>query len=342
MNFPKPSGQNKAGEDIWVLYNAWQRRGEAARADEAGVDEEALCAVRALGELGRRPEVYAFASVADLAVRTSGAQRPRLVVNLAEGFRGNSGREMHVAALLELLEIPYTGNSAKTLAVAQDKVLTKRLLASAGIPTPGWTVFAGGEAPETGGLAFPLIAKPSREDASLGISPAGVFSSPVELREAARELFAEYRQPILIEEFIDGREINAAILENEGKPFALPFSEILFDGLPAGSPRITSYEAKWNEKSPWYTGTPALCPAPLDGMMSAELEKTALAVFALLEGKDYGRVDFRLDSAGKPWALEYNPNPDISPGGGFARSLAAGGFSPADFMRILLRNNHYA
>jgi D-alanine-D-alanine ligase len=342
MNFPKPLEQNKKDADIWVLYNAWQRRREAVRADEAGVDEEVRSAVRALGELGISPEVYAFASVADFAVRTSGAQKPRLIVNLAEGFRGNAGREMHVAALLELLELPYTGNPAKTLAVAQDKILTKRLLGSAGLPTPKWTVFAGGEDPDTQGLAFPLIAKPAREDASLGISPQGVFSSPGELHRAVRELFAAYRQPILVEEFICGREINAALLENEGRLFVLPLSEILFDGLPGGAPGIISYEAKWNEKSPWYARTPARCPASLDAGVRAKLEETALAVFTLLEGKDYGRVDFRLDPAGNPWALEYNPNPDISPHGGFVRSLAAGGFSYTDFMRILLRNNRYA
>jgi D-alanine-D-alanine ligase len=168
-----------------------------------------------------------------------------------------------------------------------------------------------------------------------------VFFSCEELGKAVRELFAEYRQPVLVEEFIDGREINAAVLENEGEPFVLPLSEILFDGLPAGSPRITSYEAKWNEKSLWYTGTPAVCPALLEGTARAKLEQIALGVFRLLEGKDYGRVDFRLDAAGNPWVLEYNPNPDISPGGGFARCLAAGGFSFADFMRILLRNNRY-
>ena len=336
MSSPKHS-KDKA---LWVIYNAWKVG--SAGVDEAAVEDEAAITARALEELGCTPEMYAIASVADFAVRINGAGRPRLVLNLAEGFRGDTGKEGLVAALFELLDLPYTGNSAKTLTLAQDKILTKRLLAQAGIPTPGWAVFSGAEDPVLDELAFPLIAKPSREDASLGISSRGVFSSAAEVQKTCRELFATYKQPILIEEFIDGREINAAILENAGRPRVLPLSEILFDGIPPGVPRITSYEAKWNKESVLYTKTPAQCPAAVEPSLRARIEEIACAVFHLLEGKDYGRVDFRVDASGKPWVLEYNPNPDISQDGGFARSLAADGLSFAGFIRILLQNNGYA
>ncbi|MDR3200080.1 MAG: ATP-grasp domain-containing protein [Spirochaetales bacterium] len=335
MNFPKHSGQNR----IWIVYNAW-RRTLPCRA-EAAIEDEVCPVERALEELGHSPRVYAISSVLDFAVRMDGEEKPELIFNLAEGFRGAADREMNVAALFELLDLPYTGNPAKTLALAQDKILTKRLFASAGIPTPAWTVYDGQGTPEAAGLAFPLIAKPSREDASMGICAGGVFDTDEKLEKAVRDMFETYRQPILIEEFIDGREINSAILESEGAARTLPLSEILFDGLPAGSPRITGYEAKWNEDSVFYTGTPAVCPANVETLLREKIENLSLAVFSLLGGKDYGRVDFRVDPSGNPYVLEYNPNPDISPEGGFARALAAEDFAFRDFVRILLRNNGF-
>jgi D-alanine-D-alanine ligase len=349
MNFQKPSAPiNKRGKGIWIVYNAWLRGGQernakdsGGRIAEAAVEDEVCLVAEALEELGFCPEIYALSSILDMVVRMGGGKKPQLIFNLAEGFRSAASREMNVAALFELLDIPYTGNSAKTLAAAQDKILTKRLLVSAGIPTPRWAVFEGGEFPGVEELSRPLIVKPACEDASLGIEAEGVFSELSGMREAAHKLFETYRQPVLIEEFIDGREIGAALLENEGKAAVLPLSEILFDALPEGSPGIISYEAKWHEDSVWYRGTPPVCPAAVDAGLKARIEESAAEVFALLGGKDYGRVDFRVDRAGNPFVLEYNPNPDISPTSGFVRSLRAAGLEFRDFLRILLRNNHY-
>ncbi|MDR1316025.1 MAG: hypothetical protein LBK13_04045 [Spirochaetales bacterium] len=352
MSSQKQSGltnrRKRRKKEIWLIYNACPGGGQKEsgreadeRISEAAVEDELRPAAAALEELGFSPEIYALSSILDIAVRISGAEKPKLIVNLAEGFRGMSSKEMNVAALFELLDIPYTGNSAKTLAVAQDKILTKRLLVSAGIPTPRWTVFAGGEFPDTRDFSYPLIAKPSREDASLGIYSDGVFSDSAGIQKAALDLVKRYRQPVLIEEFIEGREITAALLENGQETAVLPLSEILFDSLPEGSPRIAGYEAKWHGGSLWDRGTPVVCPAAVEEGLKLRIEKTAMEVFALLWGKDYGRVDFRVDPAGNPFVLEYNPNPDISLEGGFVRALRATGLEFRDFINILLRNNHY-
>ncbi len=329
---------------LWIVYNAWLRNtldmGDPDWISESAVESQVAAVSEALNGLGSPPEIYPLSSVLDAAVRLAGRRdKPRLIFNLAEGFKGNSAWEMNVAALFELLEIPYTGNSARTLAIAQDKAVTKRLLVSENIPTPAWRLYDGRRMPDLSGLEFPLIAKPSREDASLGIGPDGVFSSAENLPDALAGLHRKYRQPILIESFIDGREIGASILEEEGEARVLPLSEISFAGLSPDKPRITSYDAKWSPDSPEYRGTPTICPADLEPPLRERIEALALATFRLLGGKDYGRIDFRLDPSGKPYILEYNPNPDISPDGGFARSLAASGRSYRDFIRTLLANN---
>lgn len=328
---------------LWIVYNAWRRENpDSSDSDwisESAVEDEVARVADTLKALGLRPVIYPLSSVLDAVVRMAGTDKPGLIFNLAEGFRGNAALEMNVAALFEILGIPYTGNSARTLAAAQDKILAKRLFSSAGIPTPPWSIYDGVNFPDLEELAFPLIVKPSREDASLGICKDGVFTGPNALKKALARLYGKYRQPILIENFIDGREINAAILETGGVPRVLPLSEISFEGIPKGDPKITSYEAKWHSGSVHFIGTPTICPALIDPGEASKIGKLALRVFTLMGGKDYGRVDFRLDAAGNPQVLEYNPNPDISPSGGFARSLEASGTGYRDFILALMRNN---
>ncbi|MDY0111245.1 MAG: hypothetical protein RBT60_15060, partial [Candidatus Krumholzibacteria bacterium] len=191
---------------LWIVYNAWLRNtfvsGDTDWLSESAVEAEVASVADTLKGLGSVPEIYPLSSVLDAAVRLAGRpDKPKLIFNLAEGFRGSAAREMNVAALFELLEIPYTGNSARTLAFAQDKAATKRLLASENLPTPPWRLYTGREMPDVSALAFPLIAKPSREDASLGIGADGVFSSVGDLESALVRLYEKYRQPILVESF---------------------------------------------------------------------------------------------------------------------------------------------
>ena len=324
---------------MWVLYNAWRK--DKALVDEAAVEDEKNYVIRTLNDMGYESQVYALESVAGLTAEINSKGKPRLILNLAEAYCGDAGKEAHVAALLELLDLPYTGNSSKTLTLAQDKILTKRLLSQAGIPTPPWTVFDGDSFPQTEGLAYPLIAKPSREDASLGISSKNVCSRPQELKAIAEKLFTTFRQPILIEKYIEGRELNASILQKGSSPTVLPLSEILFDSLPKDQARLVGYDAKWNQSSIEYRGTPAECPAQVEPTLQARIIEISRGVFTLLEGKDYGRVDFRIDRSGNPWVLEYNPNPDISPGAGFVLALNAGQIGFPGFLKILLENNGY-
>ncbi len=248
---------------------------------------------------------------------------PDLIFNFVESVEGNTDLESYIAGLFDLLEIPYTGNGPISLGNCLVKSRTKQILEAHGIRTPKHTIAHVGQFPKKKNFAlkFPLILKLAREDASIGISEFSVVNDFDSMNERLKYLFESFNQEVLIEEYIDGRELNVAILGNE----VLPISEIRFDGLPEEFPKIVTYEAKWSPESVYYKNTVPRCPAPLDEKLKEKIEKMALEAFEALECRDYVRVDIRLNSRNVPYVIEVNPNPDISPDTGFVRSAAAAG-----------------
>lgn len=249
-----------------------------------------------------------------------------VVFNLCEGFEGNVKAEAWIPAYLDLLGIPYTGSGCSVLANCLDKWRTKDLLTANGLPTPGYQLFRYQNTKLSSSLRFPLIAKPSGEDASVGIGPSSVVYCKADLYSLVDELLIKYKQPVLVEEYIDGRELNIAVLGNRPRRRVLPVSEITFD-LPAGHPRIVTYEAKWVAESQAYKGTRGVCPAKLPDLVLDHIEHLAVEAVNVMGCRDYSRVDIRLDGD-EPWIIEVNPNPDIGPGSGFQRSAKAAGMTP--------------
>ncbi len=299
---------------------------------EAAVKDEAEAVYRATLELGHEAAYLAVQDV-DGTLQNIREYQPQLIFNLCEGFQGLARYEMYVAGLWELLHIPYTGNAPGTLGLAQDKVLAKSLFEVNGIPTPDYQVYA--ETPNETHLHYPLIAKPAREDASLGITQRSIVKNFQDLKTVVDELLNKYRQPILVEQFISGREFNISMLGND-PPQTLPISEIVFHDLGEGLSHITSYEAKWLPDHPLYQKTPSVCPAEIDEDLSDRLHEIARRVYAVLRGRDYGRIDTRVDEHGRIYVLEYNPNPDISPDAGFAKALRAAGIEFVEFVKVLI------
>jgi D-alanine-D-alanine ligase len=252
------------------------------------------------------------------------ASRADLLFNLCEEFRGQTRLEMHIAALLELLDIPFTGSPALVLGFSQDKGKTKSILSYHGIPTPAYDVVNPGEDGSVGSLRFPLIVKPLWEDGSLGISNDALVQDPPSLIQQTRKLHRIHRQPALVEEYIEGRELNVSILGNE-EVQVLPISEIDFSTMPPGIPKICGYEAKWVESSEEFTHTVPLCPAPLSPEVEERVKMVSLESYRLIGCRDYARVDIRLNPDGVPYVLEVNANPDISPDAGMSRSAKAAG-----------------
>jgi D-alanine-D-alanine ligase len=323
---------------VALLYNLFERLQKGEEKDILAEDvivEDIGAAEEAVRALGHQCFVMAIRDEILTVIHWLKETRPDVVFNLCESVYGNTCWEMNIPALLDLFRIPYTGSSPLTLGLCQDKGKVKDILLSQGILTPRYKIFDRG-ADHLKGDVFPIIVKPLHEDGSLGISGGSVVFDDEALRRQIRYVIEMYHQPALVEEFIDGRELNAGLLETNGKVEALPISEIDYSEFPEGVPRICGYEAKWVTESSEYQKSKPICPAPLEGVIKKRVEQIAVKVFKLFGCRDYARVDFRLDRNGEIYVLEVNPNPDISPGSGMNRAIKAQGMTNTEFIGGLL------
>jgi len=233
-----------------------------------------------------------------------------IAFNICEGHRGDS-RESQVPAILEMLGIPYTGSKVLSLALTLDKPMAKRILAFHGLPTPAFQVFDDpGEALDRS-LTYPLFVKPTREGTGMGINGNSVVRNERELRRQLRRLIDTYKQPALVEEFIEGREITVGVLGNS-RLHVLPPLEIELSRCPPEERGIYTARIKSElPELPFY-----ICPTALTETQEDELQGLAAAAFRALNCLDVARVDFKLDAsrAEKPYILEVNPLPGLSPG----------------------------
>lgn len=264
-------------------------------------------------------------------IQTLRQLNPKFTFNLCESIFGRSLWESTIPTLLDLLKIPYTGSDGQTLALALNKAKSKELLRAHGIPVPNFTVYhdEGDDLPPN--LRFPLIVKPLQEDGSIGINPDSVVNNFNQLKRQISRLFAQNFRPVIVEEYIEGRELNVGILGNE-KFQILPISEINFNNLPHNHPNILSYNSKWKVNSPEYRGTKPTIPAKLDKDLRDKIEAVALKAYTLLNCQDYARIDLRLSADDIPYIIEVNPNPDISPGAGIVKAAKKAGLSYEEFI----------
>jgi len=315
---------------IYESYDGRRVKSESSSSidlSEVGVLEEYEEIKEALTQKGFQTETFNLLDNIDELCSRLGSGNYDVIFNLVESVGGESIKEMFVAGIYELYNVPYTGCSAVTLGLCLNKHRAKLIMKGAGFNVPRWRLYLNpltiifDSKPE-----FPLIVKPSQEDASVGISEQSVVNDEKELKDQLEFLYHTLKQPIIVEEYIEGREINSAILGDKYK-IALPLSEISFDTLPDDLPKIVTYDGKWIKDSLYYKNTIPVCPAPLDNEIAEMIKKIALNVSDLFGCRDYCRVDFRLDKNDQPYILEVNPNPDISIDAGFARAAKAYGLS---------------
>ncbi|MDP4200999.1 MAG: ATP-grasp domain-containing protein [Bacteroidota bacterium] len=238
-----------------------------------------------------------------------------IVFNLAEGFVG-AAREAQFPALLEMLDIPYTGSGPLALATALDKARTKEVLSYHGVPVARFVT--SGRAIESirgvlPGSDFPFIVKPISEGSSKGIRNSSFVTSLDAMNREIERIATEYSQPAIIEEFLPGREFTVAVIGNGPNARVLPIVEINFGELPEEANRIYSYEAKWVydvATNPLHIFT---CPADTSDRLRNEIENVVLRTYEVLDCRDWSRIDVRLDARGRVNVIEVNPLPGILP-----------------------------
>lgn len=305
-----------------------------------------------VGALASRGHEVEFLEGNLTLVNTLPKLKPDICFNLCEGHFGDA-REAHVPALLEMMRMPYTGSKVLTLALALDKPMTKRVLCYHGLPTPAFQVFERESEPLDPALAFPLFVKPSREGTGMGISPASIVYEEAQLRSQIRQILERYRQPALVERFVEGREVTLGLVGNLPAPVArrmpadseaprvmrglhfFPPLEVDMSKYPVEEGGIYSNRLKVDLADTFYYQ----CPAPLPQAQVEQLERLTAAVFRVTGCLDVARVDFRLDASqdDAPYILEINPLPGLNPGySDLCIEAAAGGWTYEELINRIL------
>jgi len=309
-------------------------------AQDAGRDEKDVLAQvafvsRGLAEMGHEPIAVAVSPDLEAASRQLADIEPALVFNLTETLCGRGNLIHVVPALLDALGLPYTGAGTEAMFLTSNKVLAKKWLGAAGLPTPPW--FSPSHRCQELPVSGPWLVKSVWEHASIGLDEDSVI--PEATRERLLGRIAQCRDKLggtwLAEAFIDGREFNLSLLADECGPELLPPAEIRFDAYPPGKVRLVGYRSKWEEGSFEFNHTPRSFDFPeADAPLLARLRELAFRCWELFDLRGYARIDFRIDREGNPWILEVNANPCLSPDAGFYAAVLQAGL---DVRKVLAR-----
>ena len=292
----------------------------------ATVEQEYKAVARALRAAGYRARIYNIREDIRRLERVL-RRKPDVVFNLVEHFRDDAELEPHVAGLMDIYGVAYTGAPPFALTLCQRKGLTKQVLLANGVPTPRFHIlWEPDDLPVKHKLHFPLIVKPAREDASTGVGKHSVVRDEEALRALVNTVYEDFDPPYLVEEFIEGRELHVSVLGND-PPEVLPPIEFDFSRLPEGHPPLISYDAKWNPLQEVYHRMDTICPPKLTKRQWNLVEEVALHAFDVTGCRDYARLDIRLAPRNKVYVLEVNPNPDLTEGVSFMESAEVAGCS---------------
>lgn len=310
---------------------------EDANRDEKDVLVQVAFVSQGLAALGHEPVAVPVSLNLEEAARALAALRPVIAFNLVESLSGKGGLIHIVPALLDALKIPYTGAGTEAMMLTSNKILAKKWLGAAGLPTPPW--FSASEMHENLQVAGPWLVKSVWEHASIGLDEDSVIVDVdrekilVEMEKRRSSLGGE----CLAEVFIDGREFNLSLLTGGKGPEVLPPAEIRFDAYPQGKVRVVGYRSKWEEGSFEFNHTPRSFEFPeTDAPLLARLKELALKCWRLFDLRGYARVDFRVNREGRPWILEVNANPCLSPDAGFHATTLQAGLNFTEVLRRII------
>ncbi|MFA4911297.1 MAG: ATP-grasp domain-containing protein [Desulfobacteria bacterium] len=319
---------------IGIAYNEPVLTGHPFSEASLDVLSQVEAVENALGDIGISSVRIPFTKEVGLFVQRVDEEGIEMIFNLCETIDEDPRFAGHPASVMELIGIPFSGSPSIALMLTADKLLTKRLLKAGGIKTPKYRFYDNVTSffPHT--LNYPVIVKPRFQEASIGIDQDSLFTDEDQLRKGLPEFYERFG-PVLVEEYIEGKEFNVSLL---GYPLgrALPVAEIDFSNFPESLYPIVGYRAKWDIESFEYHNTPRRFPEWLPNDLMRKMERVALDCFRICMLRDYGRIDIRIDSKGKIYVLEVNANPCLSPNAGFAAAIDKEGMTYSDFVKDLL------
>lgn len=311
--------------------------------DKNGPVEADLTAVgkiveQTLVERGYKVTFFDFNKI-EKAFRDLSTSDVDIVFNVCERINNSSLLEPHVAAMFDVLQIPYTGSSPFTLSLCIDKIRVKKLLAYHNIPTPRWDYAYSMDDEVRDDLRYPLIIKPANTDNSIGITNDSVVTNKKALKKQMEKIMLEIGRPVIIEEYIEGDEYDVSVLGSEDDDLrVLPLSRSIFDKLPAGYWHIYPFEAKWAQ-DPTYKAKIIVQRPPknVSTKLLSLITEISLDTYNILDCHDYGRVEVRVDEDNNPYILELNPNPSIYKGDSVPAVAELTGMDYGDFLEEVLR-----
>jgi D-alanine-D-alanine ligase len=317
---------------IMVLFNEpTLSAGHPNAASEHEVVQVSQVIAKVLSEAGFEVSRLGVGTNPNTLLHGLKAQQPDAVFNLFEGWPDDGRSEAFAACLLEWQGVPFTGSPSQALCLARNKPLTKYLFQGARLPTPDFLVVERLPLEELP-RRWPVIVKPGLQDASEGIDQGSVVQGSDQLVERVAYLLETYGPPVLVERFIPGREFNVSVIDSSTGLLVLPLCEIVFSAQGSAHRPIVSYDAKWRPDSSDFKATPPHFPKEMDPRLAKELADLARRAFRLVGCRDYARFDFRVSPKGKPYVIEVNPNPCISPDSGLTRAVEASGQTYAGFL----------
>jgi D-alanine-D-alanine ligase len=341
---------NAGEKSVVVLYNQVEKDEYAAlrSIDPASLDfepsydihvatvqEEYDAIVEALRTEGFRACGVNLENSASRLHRLVTRNPPDVVFNLVEFFQDDPVNEAAVVNFLDLFQVAYTGATAFSLALCGRKGLTKQVLLQNGVATPRFRCLHHPRIGRRHGLHYPLIVKPSRQDGSMGVEEGSVVFDYAQLVRQVESIFERFKAPILVEEFIEGRELHVSLLGNN-PPEILPILEYDFSELQDDHPPLITYDAKWNPLSRAFHRVHSLCPAKLDRKSEKRVKRQALLAYTATLCRDYARIDLRMGSDGVPHVLEVNPNPDLTEGVSFMECAEQAGIGFSETLRRIV------
>ena len=260
-----------------------------------------------------------------------------MVFNVCERINDSSLLEPHAAAILDALQIPYTGSNPFTLGLCIDKIRVKKLLAYHHIPTPRWDYAYSDEDKISDDLRYPLIVKPANSDNSIGITNESVVTNKEELYKQIRKVTEDLDSPALVEEYIEGDEYDVTVIGNDEDDLrVLPLSRSIFKEMPAGYWHIYPYDAKWGDNPAYQAIIVQRPPKNIDKKLESLITEIALDTYNILDCHDYGRVEVRVDDDGNPYVLELNPNPSINISDCIPAQAELVGMDYGDFLEAII------